>query len=91
METWSYLLGLCSSRGKTHQEPSYHRCKVGLNHLAFHAKSRGHVDSITTDLRQRNIPILYEDLHPYAGGEHYYAVFIEDTDRMKAKLVAPQN
>ena len=74
-----------------HQEPTYHRCKVGLNDLAFHAKSREHVDSITTDLRQRNIPILYEDLRPYAGGEHYYAVFFEDPDRMKVESVTPQN
>ena len=25
----------------------YHRCRVGLNHLAFHAKSKEHVDEIT--------------------------------------------
>ena len=26
---------------------AYHRKRVGLNHLAFHAKSREHVDKIT--------------------------------------------
>ncbi|MEC9400222.1 MAG: VOC family protein [Myxococcota bacterium] len=70
-------------------EPEYHRCRVGLNHLAFHAESREHVDNITAGLREREIPILYEDRHPYAGGPDYYAVFFEDPDRIKVELVAP--
>lgn len=68
---------------------TYHRCRVGLNHLAFHAKSREHVDIVTEKLREMGAPILYEDKHPYAGGEDYYAVFFEDPDRMKVELVAP--
>ena len=30
----------------------YHRCRVGLNHLAFHAISREHVDDVTQKLRR---------------------------------------
>ena len=60
------------------QQPAYHRCHVGLNHLAFHARSRAHVDEVTHALRARGVPILYEDRHPYAGGEDYYAVFFDD-------------
>jgi len=71
------------------QEPAYHRCRVGLNHLAFHARSRQHVDDVTAALRARGVTILYEDAHPYAGGEHYYAVYFEDPDRIKVELVAP--
>ena len=71
------------------QQPAYHRCRVGLNHLAFHARSRDHVDEITQALRARGVPILYEDRHPFAGGEGYYAVFFEDPDRLKVELVAP--
>ncbi|MGE3966035.1 MAG: VOC family protein [Planctomycetota bacterium] len=72
-----------------HAEPTYHRCRVGLNHLAFHARSRQHVDELTAELRARGVPVLYEERHPLAGGEGYYAVFFEDPDRMKVELVAP--
>lgn len=72
-----------------HQSPQYHRCRVGLNHLAFHAASQAHVDEVTDGLRARGATILYEDRHPFAGGEHYYAVFFEDHDRIKVELVAP--
>lgn len=67
----------------------YHRSRTGLNHLAFHARSRTHVDDMTKKLEERNVRILYTDKHPYAGGEDYYAVFFEDPDRMKVELVAP--
>jgi catechol 2,3-dioxygenase-like lactoylglutathione lyase family enzyme len=72
-----------------HMDVVYHRKKAGLNHLAFHARSREFVSEITTLLRQRGVPILYEHQHPYAGGGEYYAVFFEDPDRMKVELVAP--
>ena len=67
----------------------YHRSRVGLNHLAFHAASRRHVDDITQKLKAMGVPILYTDRHPYAGGKDYYAVFFEDPDRIKVELVAP--
>ncbi|MFJ5758769.1 VOC family protein [Neobacillus sp. NPDC093182] len=67
----------------------YHRCRVGLNHLAFHARSREHVDEITETLLKKEIPILYREKHPYAGGSEYYAVFFEDPNRIKVELVAP--
>jgi catechol 2,3-dioxygenase-like lactoylglutathione lyase family enzyme len=67
----------------------YHRCRVGLNHLAFHARSREQVDEITETLIKKEIPILYREKHPYAGGSEYYAVFFEDPDRIKVELVAP--
>ncbi|MGP4071068.1 VOC family protein [Piscibacillus sp. B03] len=70
--------------------PSYHRCRVGLNHLTFHAKSRQQVDEMTNKLLEKEIRILYPDKHPFAGGEHYYAVYFEDPDRIKVELVAPE-
>jgi catechol 2,3-dioxygenase-like lactoylglutathione lyase family enzyme/GNAT superfamily N-acetyltransferase len=69
--------------------PAYHRCRVGLNHVAFHASSREHVDRLTAKLRERGVKILYEDRHPHAGGQDSYAVFFEDPDRIKVELVAP--
>jgi catechol 2,3-dioxygenase-like lactoylglutathione lyase family enzyme len=67
----------------------YHRSRAGLNHLAFHATSREHVDDITQKLKAMDVTILYTDRHPYAGGKDYYAVFFEDPDRIKVELVAP--
>ncbi|RFB14822.1 hypothetical protein DZB84_15435 [Bacillus sp. HNG] len=68
----------------------YHRCRVGLNHLAFHASSRQHVDEVTSKLKERGINILYSKKHPFAGGDDHYAVYFEDPDRIKVELVAPQ-
>ena len=67
----------------------YHRCRVGLNHLAFHADSRQHVNDMTDKLKSKGIPILYTKQHPFAGGNDYYAVYFEDPDRIKVELVAP--
>lgn len=67
----------------------YHRCRVGLNHLAFHADSRQQVDEITDKLKEKGIHLLYTDKHPFAGGNDYYAVYFEDPDRIKVELVAP--
>ncbi len=72
-----------------HAEVSYHRKRVGLNHLAFHATSRAQVDQITEQLKARGITVLYCDRHPFAGGSGHYAVFFEDPDRIKVELVAP--
>lgn len=66
----------------------YHRCRPGLNHLAFHGGSKEFVDNVTLKLRDKNVKILYEDKHPYAGGEDYYAVYFEDPDRMKVEITA---
>jgi catechol 2,3-dioxygenase-like lactoylglutathione lyase family enzyme len=67
----------------------YHRCRVGLNHLAFYARSRRQVDALTEELRRRGVTILYEDRHPHAGGPDHYAVYFEDPDRIKVEVVAP--
>ncbi|WP_392391449.1 VOC family protein [Neobacillus jeddahensis] len=71
-------------------EIPYHRSRVGLNHLAFHAQSREQVDQITAVLKERGVTILYEDKHPFAGGDRHYAVYFEDPDRIKVELVAPE-
>ena len=90
----SYILGdtyivLVQTENKYLDKP-YHRCGTGLNHLAFHASSREFVDKMTTELKSKGIKILYEDKHPFAGGEDYYALFFEDPDRIKVELVAPE-
>ena len=67
----------------------YHRCRVGLNHLAFHANSHHHVDEMTEKLKSKGVQLLYTNQHPFAGGENHYAVYFEDPDRIKVELVAP--
>ncbi|GGK08469.1 hypothetical protein GCM10007063_33600 [Lentibacillus kapialis] len=67
----------------------YHRCRTGLNHLAFHADSRQDVDDMTKKLKDKGITILYPEQHPFAGGDDHYAVYFEDPDRIKVELVAP--
>ncbi|CAH0232404.1 hypothetical protein SRABI96_02711 [Peribacillus sp. Bi96] len=42
----------------------YHRGRVGLNHLVFHATSRQLVDEITRKVRNSGVTILYADKHP---------------------------
>ena len=69
----------------------YHRCRVGLNHLAFHAESRAQVDRLTDEVRARGLTVLYGDRHPYAGGNDHYALYFEDPDRIKVELVAPHS
>lgn len=64
----------------------FHRKAAGLNHLAFHATSASKVDAITEEMRQSGVKILYEDRHPYAGGNETYAVFMEDPDRLKIEI-----
>ncbi|MGX1193031.1 VOC family protein [Metabacillus sp. SLBN-84] len=72
-----------------YMDVSFNRCRVGLNHLAFHSSSREHVDEMTSKLKSKGIPILYPDKHPFAGGNGHYAVYFEDPDRIKVELVAP--
>ena len=73
----------------SHRDAGYHRKRTGLNHIAFHARSRTHLDQLTEKLKARGIPILYPEKHPFAGGPNYYAVFFEDPDRIKVEIAAP--
>lgn len=68
----------------------FHRCRPGLNHLAFYATSKMQVDEVTAKLRERGMRILYEEKHPHAGGSESYTVFFEDPERIKVELVAPR-
>ena len=72
-----------------HMEPAYHRRRVGLNHLAFHAASRSQVDEITLWVSQSGYRVLYQDRHPFAGGSSHYALYCEDPNGIKVEIVAP--
>lgn len=55
----------------------YHRCRVGLNHLAFHASSRQQEDEMTRKLTSKGVNILYTDKHPYAEGKIITLFFLK--------------
>lgn len=70
-------------------DSGYHRGRIGLNHLAFHGESREHINELCSKLKEKEIPLLYEERFPFAGGPNHYAVFFEDPDRIKVEIVAP--
>ncbi|HET7153475.1 MAG TPA: VOC family protein [Candidatus Kapabacteria bacterium] len=72
-----------------HMPNPYHRCGTGLNHIAFHAASKQMIDNIVEQLRIKNIPLLYHDKYPHAGGKECYAVYFEDPDRVKIEITVP--
>lgn len=71
-----------------YKEIPFHRKRSGLNHLAFWAKSRAHIEHLRVQLKKKNISFLYEDRFPFAGGDNHYALFFEDPDRIKIEIVA---
>jgi len=74
---------------REHAAAGYHRRRIGLNHLAFQATSRRHVDEIRAWLAAEGHPLLYDDRFPFATAPGYYAVFCEDPDRIKVEVKAP--
>ena len=72
-----------------HLDAGYHRKRVGLNHLAFKAESRAHVDEFAAWVAANGHTTVYESKYPYAGGPSYYAMYCEDPDRIKVEVVAP--
>lgn len=88
----SYILGgtyiVFVQTEERFRDVPYHRCRTGLNHLAFHARSREQVDQLKNQLEERGIESLYPDKFPTAGGAH--GLFFEDPDRIKVELVAPE-
>jgi len=72
-----------------YKDSGFHRGHVGLNHIAFQAKSKADVDRLHSRfLVPRNIKVLYggpKNILKYRKG--YYAVYFEDPDRIKLEFV----
>lgn len=66
----------------------YHRCRTGLNHLAFHADSHEYLDEMAAKLKEKGVQLLYTEKYPFAGGPGQYTLFFEDPDRIKVELAA---
>lgn len=72
-----------------HASAGYHRRRVGLNDLAFQARSRQHVDEMRAWILSAGHTLLYDDKYPFASGPGHYAMYCEDPDRIKLEVVAP--
>ena len=85
MEGCNLWLSECTDKFTQH---GYHRKRVGVNHIAFHADSRNTVDQFYKEyLRPKGIHVLYggpKEYPEYSKG--YYAVYFEDPDRIKLEL-----
>lgn len=77
---------------KPYRGEAFHRKRPGLNHLAFWAESSDQVLTLQGALRERGIPVLYEDRGPdEPGAPSPYAVFFEDPDRIKVEVVVRES
>jgi RimJ/RimL family protein N-acetyltransferase/catechol 2,3-dioxygenase-like lactoylglutathione lyase family enzyme len=64
------------------------RLRPGLNHIALHGGSPDRVAELTEAALARGWRLLFADRHPYAGGTHQYAAYLEDPDGFEVELVA---
>ncbi|HEV6954312.1 MAG TPA: VOC family protein [Promicromonospora sp.] len=67
---------------------THDRTAPGLNHLAFHAGTRGDVDRLVEQAPDHGWALLFADRHPFAGGADHYAAYLEDEDGYEVELVA---
>lgn len=66
----------------------HERRRPGLNHLAFMAGTRAQVDALTELALERGFRLMFEDMHPFAGGRGHYAAYLETADGFEVELVA---
>lgn len=64
------------------------RLAPGVNHLAFHAGRRAHLDAVVAAAPAHGWTLLFPDRHPYAGGPQHYAAYLEDSRGYEVELVA---
>src|SRR4029077_328844 len=72
-----------------YKDSGFHRRRVGLNHIAFQARSKADVDELHSALLvPGSIRVLYGGPKEYPEyGKGYYAVYFEDPDRIKLEFV----
>jgi catechol 2,3-dioxygenase-like lactoylglutathione lyase family enzyme len=72
-----------------HARRGFHRKRAGINHVAFRVQEREDVDRFRDEfLVPRRLASLYgtpREFPEYRPG--YYAVFLEDPDRLKLEVV----
>lgn len=73
------------------RDGSHDRLRPGLNHLAFHVRSRAALDAIVSDAARHGWRLLFPERHPYAGGPDNYAAYLEDASGFEVELVAAES
>ncbi|WP_410649419.1 GNAT family N-acetyltransferase [Amycolatopsis sp. cmx-4-54] len=66
----------------------HERTAPGLNHLALHVESRERVNELAVEALGHGWSPMFADKYPYAGGDHHYAAYLENTDGFEVELVA---
>lgn len=67
-----------------HLAAGYHRKRIGLNHLAFHAGSIEELARLRAELETHGVILLYSDTFRAPMD----TIFFEDPDRIKVELVS---
>jgi hypothetical protein len=66
----------------------HERRRAGMNHVAFWAGTRDDVDRLAKAAAEHGWSLMFADLHPYAGGQHHYAAYLESSSGFEVELVA---
>lgn len=67
----------------------YDRTNPGMNHLALAVPERWMVDKIVTEAPAYGWHLMFADRHPFAGGDHHYAAYLENDEGFEVEVVAP--
>jgi hypothetical protein len=68
---------------------AHDRKAPGLNHLALAVPERWMVDRIVSEAPAHGWRLMFADRHPYAGGAHHYAAYLENDEGFEVEVVAP--
>lgn len=74
--------------GADHVREPADRRRTGMNHLALWAGTRDDVDALAAEAPTHGWRPLFTEAHPYAGGPHHYAAYLEDAAGLGVELVA---
>ncbi len=87
--SWQGAVGYIVLESGPDVTPGRHeRKRPGLNHLAFWAGPPSAVDAMVADAPAYGWTLMFEDLHPYAGGSGHYAAYLENEAGFEVELVA---
>lgn len=66
------------------------RLRPGLNHLAFHVRDHGTLETLVAAAPAHGWTLLFPDIHPFAGGPEHCAAYLENDDGFEVELVAKE-
>jgi catechol 2,3-dioxygenase-like lactoylglutathione lyase family enzyme len=81
------IFGINSPRDEFKNEVVHRRKPGALHHLAFRAESCEEVDKIYMQIKETGANIIEAPRFFPQHGEHYYALFLKDTEGIKYEIV----